>query len=184
MIYTIVRNEGVIALEKVYRYCPRCGDITLKDPVSFGKFGCNICKNRRLRNIDPKWNITVEKHDEIYKRVFKAGYTYQRCHDDWTAHCQPFFEQVIMKNPEYDPWYRERATELTEAYYRDLCASLLERTQIIFENKDANVPCPKCGSLNTRVNMFSDNVPKIKFFGFEKIFNKKKWHCAKCGNDF
>ena len=168
-------------------YCPKCGNITTKwiDAKCF----CG----HKMFDINPKWNITDEKQEEIYKAKDYGEKTREEVVAEWKEYCRPFIEEFVMHHPDFDMWSYEHQDEIyqewkrksderfnreREAYQNQKIAEIQEKLN------NPTITCPYCKSSNTKkistmIRMFCGGL-----FGFGSKKIGKQWHCNSCGSDF
>lgn len=175
-----------------FHYCPHCGGINTDIAGQ-----CSQCDWSNVLTINPKWEITEEKWDELYSQYKYGEITYRDFCDQWRAHCKPFIEEVVMKRPEFDEWaYRDtdkriRQKEKEEideeeakaaGTYQPKPPSFLDT--LAESTASSLVQCPYCKSYCTRKISGLSRAFSAGLFGLGSKKIGKQWHCTNCGSDF
>lgn len=172
-------------MAKSFKYCPYCGTI--------GK-GKYKCKNHIFIKIDPKWNITSDTFFEFCKMFQKHEITYREQWEKWFEYCDPFFEEVISKDPRFDESEYQKVLAGREQQIREYEQSEAEAKEAKEEFYAALakpsapakpvITCPYCKSTNTKKLSSLSRAFSAGFFGLGSSKIGKQWHCNRCGSDF
>lgn len=165
--------------ERIMVYCPKCGYVgTNRINIP------NVCPNCRhqIYEINPKWEITLEKYDEIMAPKKYGEKTRRECIEDLIEFCQPFYEEVVKKHPDFD--------EEEFLQWGDKLNNMIERHLENIKKPDPfydditikpTVKCPTCHSTNTQKISGVERATSVGLFG---LFSKKigkTWKCNSCG---
>lgn len=168
--------------EKIIEYCPKCGYVG--DTFSTSPKICPNCRHQTYE-INPKWGITLEKYDEIMAPKKYGEKTLRECTRDLIEFCQPFYEEVVKKHPDFNEeeflQWGDKLNNMIERYVENIKNPTPPHNDI---PKKPTVKCPYCNSTNTKKlssmsRMFSGGLLGL---GSGKI--GKQWHCNSCGSDF
>ena len=145
-------------------YCPKCGLLSA-GPLP-RTWSCPHCGHEECKEIDPKYEITSAKREELQGKVDRGEPTEEQFFQQWEDYCQPFVDEVVKKDPAFD-WEQYRTLSIYEEETRRLMGQNPSMPPV--------VRCPWCGSYKTQ---------KIR----KKLFSRKKtdckYHCEACEKDF
>lgn len=151
--------------------CSRCAFVGL----GYEGQVCGHCGGT-VFELDPSTGITVAKWHEIIKPIKYGKKTLDECITDWYMLCQPYVEEVVMKNPEFNmdaynnlpDWFENRKKKFQGNFFNYTYIGSLK------------LACPYCKCNNIYKNSLLNRM-------FSWLFGTgttKKWHCKRCKNDF
>ncbi len=167
-------------------YCPRCGTIISKE------FGKECFCGHKLFDINPKWNITDEKQEEIRKAIDYGEKTREEAIAEWKEYCRPFIEEFVMHHPDFDMWSYEHQEEIQQEWREKTDAEFrrdreLQNQKSTTQSRSSYSPtitCPYCKSTNTKKISSMSRMFSGGLFGLGSKKIGKQWHCNSCGSDF
>lgn len=168
------------------KYCPKCGRI-----IGSEASGNCFC-GHKFFDINPKWNITDEKQDEIYKAVDYGEKTKEETIAEWKEYCRPFIEEFVMHHPDFDMWSYEHQEEIYQEWKKRTDAEFrrdreLQNQRSTTQSRSSYSPtitCPYCKSTNTKKISSVSRMFSGGLFGLGSKKIGKQWHCNSCGSDF
>ena len=164
----------------IWHYCPICGDIM--NP----RIPCE-CRSGISIKIDPKWDITDDAHERIWEMCKEGKITYRQYREGWIKHCEPFFQEVILKDPRYNETKHQIIVEETEKYIQHQ-EELTRKWEAEHSQPSAPakpvITCPYCKSTNTKKLSSLSRALSAGIFGLGSSKIGKQWHCNSCGSDF
>lgn len=182
-------NEKYKKRNKIF--CPKCGLIFTQFGDSPLNERCAHCGCSTCYEINPKWNITNGRSNELWKRIEYGEITEEEYDEQWKKICQPFIDDVVRKRPEFSQelhdhipvWEKRRKREWQEW---EAHQQKLEDTFHFSEKakKNPTITCPYCQSTDTKKISAVSRGLSFSIFGFGSKKVGKQWHCNKCGSDF
>lgn len=157
--------------------CPKCGRIQIRKSKR-----CKLC-GTELFEIDPKWGITQEKHNEFFAGTKHREKTRRECAEEFYKFCEPFFENVLKKCPEFDQELFDTLIDREEAMLKEEFQEIEEwraRLEKGLPTSSYQVACPECGSYYTKKIPPAEPPALHNLFGLICKKGEKKWRCGHC----
>jgi hypothetical protein len=148
----------------MYKFCNKCGNITLGNKNLEEK--CQVCGNVKI----PVPTKYIQENEILTDKEL----------EDRTI---MLIEELVKTSPEFDQYLFDHRDEILAKQSAEFNAKM-EHGKAILEEGNRTPKCTYCGSTNIRKIGLLNRAISIELWGLGSKKIGKQFHCNHCGADF